>query len=117
MTNGFYNTSNFSKLDIRSFVRKAIRLSYTIRCESIIGIQRQIVKTLYVDQYIKAALNSNDYRLYVVDRFAHSNGAFKKENCDYEICLTFDSNFLYIFVNEDNFNKLIKQFNLTLTGW
>lgn len=117
MTNGFYKTDNFSVTEIKKFVRAAMRLAYIVNCQSKIKWDRQIVKTLYVDQFIRDALATNDRKLFVIDRYAYYQGQIKKENCEYEICLHYNSNFLYIFVNEENFNKLIKKFNLKLTEW
>lgn len=116
MTNGFYNTDNFSATEIKKFVKDAIKLAYDVNCQTIVGTQRQITKTLYINKYILDAINNNP-TLYIVDRFTHSKGAFKKELCDYEICLAYNSNFLYIFVNEENFNKLIKKYNLKPKEW
>lgn len=116
MTNGFYNTDNLSEETIRSFMVDAIMSCYNLTCQTIVVAQRQVTKDLFVKQYIDDALDS-EYMLYVVDRFAHGNGVFKKEQCEYEICLTYNSNFLYVFVNEENFNKLVNKYDLKLREW
>jgi len=116
MTNGFYNTNYLSEETIRSFMTDAIMSSYNLTCQTIVGAQRQVTRNLFVKQYIDDALDS-EYTLYVVDRFAHGQGVFTKEYCEYEICLTYNSNFLYVFVNEENFKKLIDNYELKLREW
>ena len=117
MTNGFYNTDNFSNVKIKKFVKEAIMLAYNVNCQSIIGYQRQIVKTVSISKYIDNAFSITDTELYVIDRFVYNQGVIKKELCEYEICLRYNSNFLYIFVNEDNFKYLVSKYKLKLKEW
>ena len=116
MTNGFYNTDNLSVTTVKHFCNNAIKLAYLVNCQTLVGWQRQITKTLSIKKFIEDALLT-DYTLYVVDRYEHRQRQVPKEFSDYEICLTYNSNFLYIFVNEDNFNILIKKYHLKLKEW
>jgi hypothetical protein len=116
MTNGFYNTDGLSEDKVKSFMEDAIQASYHVMCQTIVGTQRQVTRNLFIKQFIIDALNS-DFMLYVVDRFTHGQGVFTKEYSEYEICLTYDSNFLYVFVNEENFNKLVDKYELKLREW
>lgn len=125
MTNGFYNTDNFSDIKIKKFVKESITKAYKILVETkykngIINreIDKELSIGLVIDNYFKfKAEFKTDRQLAVVDRFKYNQGQIKKELCEYEICLSYDWTFLYIFVNEDNFNKLIKKYNLKLKEW
>lgn len=124
MTNGFYNTDNLSVTTVKRFCNDAIKLAYTVNCQTLVGWQRQITKTLSIKKFIEDALTQPtstsslaSYSLYVVDRYEHRQKQIPKELSDFEICLTYNSNYLYIFVNEDNFNILIKKYHLKLKEW
>lgn len=121
MTNGFYNTSNFSDTEIKKFIKDAIPKAYNIIVQTKYKNNaggRVMDKELSIETVISNYFKDISQRkLHVIDRFAYNQGQIKKELCEYEISLVYDWTFLYIFVNEDNFNKLIKKYNLKLEEW
>lgn len=129
LTNGFYNSNKLSKEDKRNFLEDAIKLCYRLSCESkyttggISDNTRNIDPRLNLSDVIEHLLESKDGKLDCIDRFAYDRGIIDKELCEYEICFHtcygFNSGWLllYIFVNEENFYKLVEKYNLSLIEW
>lgn len=121
MVNGFYDTSKLKKSEIRKFLIDAIMFSYKTICQTKYknnSIGREINKDLSISEIIDNYMKyTKSKELYVVDRFLYNSGALSKNICDYEIALTYDWDFLYIFVNEEKFNLLIEKYNLKLKDW
>ncbi|MCK9446532.1 hypothetical protein M0Q50_06640 [bacterium] len=119
MTNGFYDTDNLIKTKLDEFLYDAIYSSYLVKIEEKhTKIARQLDKTKSINDFIQNFKNyKNDKKLEVIDRFAYYDGQMKKELCEYEISLHYDWDFLYIIVNEKNFNMLIEKYNLKLRNW
>jgi hypothetical protein len=120
MTNGFYDTSKMKNAEIKKFIKEAIMLSYNIFCQTKYknGSRRTINKDLSVSNMINDYMNyTKSKEFYVIDRFLYNSGALPKEICEYEIALTYGWNFLYIFVNEENFKLLIEKYKLKLKEW
>lgn len=120
MTNGFYNTDDLSKDDVINLINDAIYGSYNVVVqEKNKTWTRQIDKTNSVQGIIDGYFNSKHKELpiAVIDRFLYNRGELEKDFCEYEICLHYDGYFLYIFVNEDTFKKLVEKYRLTLKDW
>lgn len=120
MTNGFYNMDNFKdkaykRKWLSAFINKAMSLSYRVSCQRIVGWQRQECKDLSVSMLIANAILDKTSTLHVIDRYESRQHQIPKEHSEYEVTLTCGiGDFLYIFINEDNFKKLIEQYGLTL---
>lgn len=119
MANGFYNTEHFTNTLIKKFIKDALYASYYTVCESKYNDKngdwsRHMDKDLSVNDVITIACTKKDRTLYVIDRNLYSTA---REDTPFEICLAYDWIFLYIFVNEVNFKRLIDKYNLKLKEW
>lgn len=120
MINGFYNSNALSKINKIRFIKTAIEFAYSVNCQSKFKNNinnRYIDKDLNISKVIDDGINHPTHKLDCIDRFIYNQNAIPKDQCEYEICLHYDWTFLYIFINEENFNKLITKFELKLIDW
>jgi hypothetical protein len=120
ITNGFYDVNKLSIKLKYKFLQEAIYRAYRIECQSKYknGNSYRFVDTeLSIRDVISKSLINPNHRLNCIDRFIYNQGKISKDLCEYEITLSFDWTFLYIFVNEENFFKLIDDFKLKLINY
>jgi hypothetical protein len=121
MTNGFYNTDKLTPTKIRKFINDALQLSYSTVCQTKgknpNSWHREVDQDLTIKSIVDTAIVTKGHKLYVIDRHMYNRGVISKELCEYEIALVYDWHFLYIFVNEENFNLLVEKHKLKLKEW
>ena len=127
MTNGFYDTSDFSKVKIKRFIKRAISLSYSVQCESKYkdnASTRELEIASSIEEYIDDILSSKDYSLDCINRFLYHNclnlpghknaGEISIHSTCNNITHRKYWRILYCRMNLENLNKLVLEFKLTL---
>ena len=112
MTNGFYNTKEFTNNEIWEIIMVCIGLSYNVQIQYLEGVQRQTDKTKSIHEYLEELLEQNSKYFTIVDRRQYSPTiAFNQIG---EVCLSANSKFLYCYMSLENLAKLIEMYNLKL---
>jgi hypothetical protein len=125
MTNEFYNANELSKTFKRLFIKESINLSYSVSCESKYADKapfkyRGVDKRLTLTFSINHLLNDKTAILTCVDRIAYGHKDAIESMDPYEICFHTTNGpnngwlLVYIFVNKESFESLIKKYNLKL---
>lgn len=119
MINGFYNTDKLTIAIKKRIINEAIGLSFHIICEEKYRNNistREIYPDLSINKLISEGTKNNKGKLGIVNRIIYNKRSFD-EKTDYEICFHYDWKFLYIYLNEQNFNFLIKKYKLELLNF
>lgn len=110
--NGFYNMKKVKA--IKSFYLRAVLLSYEVRIDHLPGTSRERDSTKSIREVLQ--LVSKDTHNVCIDREAYYGEAFygKVDNVGEVGFSTLGANsiFLFCFMNRENLEKLIKEFNL-----
>jgi hypothetical protein len=125
MINGFYNIEHFKLEDVQEFCIEAIKLAYLVRGESKYKTSSsrmldENVNLDYILEKFKNTIGNFNEKNEVKDSFAVINRVIYNRGSDildnpYEIAIhNSDWEFLYIFLNSENFDKLVNKYNLKL---
>lgn len=110
--NGFYHTKNIKNL--KSFYLRAVILSYRFHIDYLPGVAREIDKTMSLHEMLK--LVSSSTHNVCIDREVYGGETFSKEHDDVgEVgfaTLGNKSKYIFIYLNRENFDKLVKEFKL-----
>lgn len=122
MTNGFYDLKPLNtKSKLIKFYTRAIMLSYRFNIDYLPGISRELDKTMSLEKAFKLVSTSNHN--VCIDRIAYNRGAFKESDSFIDVgevgfsTLRGKSLYLFIFMNRESFETLIKEFNLKLINY
>ena len=125
MTNGFYNIKHFKLKEVKEFTEEAVKLAYLVKGENKYKEKssRKLDKTInlkyLLDKFESTIGDFNSKQkvegcFAVINRHIYNRHQVNDDN-PYEIVLyNSDWEFVYIFVNEYNFNYLINKYNLKL---
>lgn len=118
MTNGFYDLKHLdTKTKLKKFYTRAVMLSYNVMIHYLSGIQRQMDTSMNIEDILKI-VDTKTHNV-CIDRNLYNRGAISSRDA-YEVGFSTmhgESKFLFCFMNDTNFDKLIKEFDLKLKQW
>ena len=116
INNGFYNVDLLGPQERVNFINDAIAAAFLIKCESKYkkSFSRTLDDTLKISHFNDIS-TIHDFKISMVDRYMYNQRKLPKGINDNEISVINDNwQFLWIYVNDESFNFLIKKYKLKL---